>query len=127
MTLTTTQTFCLSISAGGIDDELVEFEVEVTGEITPSEPERGPTYSSGGEPASDGYAEVTDIAYIETRRVWVGNFFGGFPDKKTIRHDASWLMGVLPKPVIEGWAVRLYEDYEPEYDERRDRSLAGEG
>lgn len=37
-----------------------EIEVVITFEATPGEPERGPSYASGGEPATDGELEFVD-------------------------------------------------------------------
>lgn len=51
----------------------ITFEVEVAlnGDIVPYCPATGPTYVSGGEPASGGYAEdveITDIGIVEAVR-----------------------------------------------------------
>ena len=36
-------------------------KLEVEAEVTPGEPERGPSYASGGEPATDPTAEIASV------------------------------------------------------------------
>lgn len=119
---TTTGTFTLGLSIDPMQ-EPIEFEVEVEAEITEAQPERGPTYSCGGEPAVEGHAEIIFITYCRPIKKCVGNGFRGYAFV-----PALWLLNIIPQDTLDAWAAKLYEDYTPaddradwERDQRRDQ------
>ncbi len=91
---TTSGTFELSLSAGGVDDEMVTFEVQVEAKITEAE-----------------YAEITDVYYIEQSQK-----INAAPTP----WKASWLLNIIPQPVLDAWAVTLYESASHITDDRAD-------
>ena len=59
---------------------------------------------------------VTDVTWNYEVKKRIKKFKPRPPDAD----DGTWPMNVHTRPVMEGWAVKLYEDYGPEYDERRE-------
>lgn len=112
MTQTHTTTFEISVSAGGVDDEVVTCEVEVTAEIEPYVPMIAMDMNNAGEPESGGYADVIKIEVVEKRETSVPGLLGAVVVPETLTHDASWLIAVLPKKMIEQWGETIYEDHD---------------
>lgn len=82
-----------------------EVAVEMSFTCSPSIPERGPTYSSGGEPACAGEIEIASaVALIEV---------GKMPGAKQQRHDLpAWMIDILhnDEGVIEALAQAAQEE-----------------
>lgn len=93
------------------DGEISPISMVLTCEIEPYIPASGPTYSSGGEPSSGGYAEACELHVLG-------------PDQKL--RSISGLLYFLPLTVIEAWQERAYAEFEsvgpPEREYERDDS-----
>ena len=87
------------VSDGGNDD-IVEVACTIEGIIEPYQPATPQTYWSGGEPSSGGYAELTSLTISI--------------ENDTTPKEASFLLQVLPRSLLEHWMQQLYEDWEQE-------------
>ncbi len=108
---TTSGTFELSLSAGGVDDEMVTFEVQVEGTITEADLGEAPSLTCPGDPGCEGYAEITGIEVCDRET---------YDKKPIVWQRASWLLNVIPQSVLDAWAVTIYESASHITDDRAD-------
>lgn len=92
-----TDTFAVKI-------EETDIQVEATADIEPYVPARGASYASGGEPDSGGYATIYRIEVV-----CPGPARGGRP-APVENYDASWLIKILGRGVIEHWEETIYSN-----------------
>jgi hypothetical protein len=100
----------VTIAAYGIDPETFYPEVEIEFAYTPGCPETGPSYASGGEPASPDEIEVHSVRVIKDEGI-------DMPPEWWCERAQDWLDG-------NGYDFAretAYEDNEPDPDYLRER------
>lgn len=97
MTRTTTGTFELFITEGGINDGLYPFAVELTANYQPGRPALEPSLASPGEPAEGPEVELTKIEVVSSK-------------SDASRADLSFLLDILPQSITEKWELKLCEN-----------------
>lgn len=102
----------VTITAYGIDPETFYPEVEIKFSYVPGYPETGPSYSSGGEPASPDEIEVQSVKVINVEGIEM-------PEAWWHQRAQAWLDD-------KGYDAARHEarsDNEPDPDDLRDRMM----
>jgi len=97
----------------------IEIDVEIEYDFTPGQPEQGPSYASGGEPAAPAEVEVIDIHLLDSK----GKRICTLPD---MAEAGVWMMAggwddVLIEEAESSIEDEMAEDAERRAEARRDR------